>query len=106
MRRTAKELFVPFCVGGGIKSARDAEQVFTAGADKVSINSAALAHPSLITDIGASFGAQAVVVAAYGNDMAMMHQPVQDGGGDRRIGEYRPHSPTLRVEVISIAPFS
>ncbi len=49
VRRTAKELFVPFCVGGGIKSARDAEQVFKAGADKVSINSAALADPTLIT---------------------------------------------------------
>ena len=45
VRRTARELFVPFCVGGGIKSARDAEQVFEAGADKVSINSAALADP-------------------------------------------------------------
>ena len=66
VRRTAKELFVPFCVGGGVKSARDAEQVFTAGADKVSINSAALADPSLITEIGASFGAQAVVVGGDG----------------------------------------
>ncbi len=45
VRRTARELFVPFCVGGGIRSARDAEQVFEAGADKVSINSAALADP-------------------------------------------------------------
>jgi cyclase len=54
---------VPFCVGGGIKSARDAEQVFEAGADKVSINSAALADPNLISAIGSSFGAQAVVVA-------------------------------------------
>ena len=48
VRRTAKELFVPFCVGGGIRTARDAEQVFEAGADKVSINSAALADPALI----------------------------------------------------------
>jgi cyclase len=63
VRRTARELFVPFCVGGGIRSARDAEQVFEAGADKVSINSAALADPKLISAIGASFGAQAVVVA-------------------------------------------
>src|SRR5271169_5958221 len=63
VRRTASALFVPFCVGGGIRSARDAEQVFEAGADKVSINSAALADPTLITAIGASFGAQAVVVA-------------------------------------------
>jgi imidazole glycerol-phosphate synthase subunit HisF len=63
VRRTARELFVPFTVGGGIRTASDAEQVFEAGADKVSINSAALASPSLIEAIGRSFGAQAVVVA-------------------------------------------
>jgi cyclase len=63
VRRAALELFVPFCVGGGIRSARDAEQVFDAGADKVSVNSAALADPTLIDAIGRSFGAQAVVVA-------------------------------------------
>ena len=61
--RTARELFVPFTVGGGIRTVQDAEQVFTAGADKVSINSAALANPELITAIGRSFGSQAVVVA-------------------------------------------
>jgi cyclase len=63
VRRTARELFVPFCVGGGIRTADDAAQVFEAGADKVSINSAALADPTLISAIGATFGAQAVVVA-------------------------------------------
>ena len=63
VQRTARELFVPFTVGGGIRTASDAEQVFEAGADKVSINSAALANPSLIELIGRSFGAQAVVVA-------------------------------------------
>lgn len=63
VRRTAKELFVPFTVGGGIRTVQDAEQVFNAGADKVSINSAALADPTLITTIGSSFGSQAVVVA-------------------------------------------
>jgi cyclase len=63
VRRTAKELFVPFCVGGGIRSAGDAAQVFEAGADKVSVNSAALADPMLIDAIGRGFGAQAVVVA-------------------------------------------
>ena len=47
VRRTASELFVPFTVGGGIRSAGDAEQVFDAGADKVSINSAALADPAI-----------------------------------------------------------
>lgn len=63
VRRTAQSLFVPFTVGGGIRSASDAEAVFDAGADKVSINSAALADPELIGQIGASFGAQAVIVA-------------------------------------------
>jgi cyclase len=63
VKRTAETLFIPFTVGGGIRSAEDAEAVFTAGADKVSINSSAIARPELIGEIGASFGAQAVVVA-------------------------------------------
>jgi imidazole glycerol-phosphate synthase subunit HisF len=63
VRRTARELFVPFTVGGGIRTADDAARVFEAGADKVSVNSAALADPALIEAIGRSFGAQAVIVA-------------------------------------------
>src|ERR1035437_10946143 len=63
VRRAAAKLFVPFTVGGGVRTAADAEAVFTAGADKVSINSAAIARPELIGEIGASFGAQAVIVA-------------------------------------------
>ncbi len=63
VKRTAATLFVPFTVGGGVRSAADAEAVFTAGADKVSINSAAIARPELIGEIGSSFGAQAVIVA-------------------------------------------
>ncbi len=63
VRRTAEALFVPFTVGGGIRSAEDAAAVFDAGADKVSVNSSAIARPELIGEIGASFGAQAVIVA-------------------------------------------
>jgi imidazole glycerol-phosphate synthase subunit HisF len=63
VKRTAAQLFIPFTVGGGIRSAADAEQVFLSGADKVSINSSAIARPELITEIGSSFGAQAVIVA-------------------------------------------
>ncbi len=63
VKRTARELFIPFTVGGGIRSADDAAAVFDAGADKVSINSAALNDAGLIDAIGRSFGAQAVIVA-------------------------------------------
>jgi len=78
VRRTALELFVPFCVGGGIRSASDAAQVFEAGADKVSVNSAALADPSLIDAIGRSFGAQAVVVAIDARRDSAASDPVRD----------------------------
>src|SRR5215469_9042657 len=63
VRRTAKELFVPFTVGGGVRSLADAASLFDAGADKVSINSAAIAAPGLITCIAQRFGSQAVIVA-------------------------------------------
>jgi cyclase len=63
VRRTAQRLFIPFTVGGGIRTLDDAAAVFDAGADKVSINSAALHRPELIDEIGARFGAQAVIVA-------------------------------------------
>ena len=63
VKRTAAALFIPFTVGGGVRSADDAAAVFDAGADKVSINSAAIARPELIGEIGANFGAQAVIVA-------------------------------------------
>ena len=72
------ELFVPFCVGGGIRTADDAAQVFDAGADKVSVNSAALADPALIDAIGRSFGAQAVVVAIDARRDPQAADPVRD----------------------------
>jgi len=61
--RTARRLFIPFTVGGGIRELADAEAVFEAGADKIAINSAAVKDPSLIGRIAARFGSQAVVVA-------------------------------------------
>jgi imidazole glycerol-phosphate synthase subunit HisF len=63
VRRTARELFVPFTVGGGVRTLDDAGAIFDAGADKISINSAAIAEPGLITQIGLRFGSQAVIVA-------------------------------------------
>jgi cyclase len=63
VRRCARELFVPFTVGGGIRTLEDAQAIFAAGADKVSLNSAAIAQPGLITQIAERFGSQAVIVA-------------------------------------------
>jgi cyclase len=62
-RRAADEVFIPFTIGGGIRSAGDAQAVLDAGADKVSINSAALARPELIDELERTFGAQCVVLA-------------------------------------------
>ncbi len=63
VRQAASRLFIPFTVGGGIRSLEDADCVFDAGADKVSINSSALVNPGLITCIADRFGGQAVIVA-------------------------------------------
>jgi cyclase len=60
---TARSLFVPFTVGGGIRRLEDAASVFDAGADKIAINSAAVREPGLIGKIAGRFGSQAVVVA-------------------------------------------
>ena len=91
VRRTAKELFIPFTVGGGIRSAEEAAAVFDAGADKVSINSAAIAEPSLIDAIGRSFGAQAVIVAIDARRDQESADPVGEAevfvsGGRKRSG--------------------
>jgi cyclase len=59
----AREIFIPLCVGGGIRSLDDAARVVEAGADKVSLNTAALADPGLITTLAARYGSQAVIVA-------------------------------------------
>ena len=63
VRKTARQLFIPFTVGGGIRSLDDAGAVFDSGADKVGINSAAFAEPELITRIAQRYGSQAVIVA-------------------------------------------
>ena len=62
-RRTADNVFVPFTIGGGLRSVADAQAVLDAGADKVSVNSAAVARPELIDELGNVVGAQCVVLA-------------------------------------------
>ena len=76
-RRTADEVFIPFTIGGGIRSVADAQAVLDAGADKVSVNSAALARPELLDELADSFGAQCVVLAI---DAKAAHGATAAGG--------------------------
>ena len=81
-RRTADNVFIPFVIGGGIRSADDAQAVLDAGADKVSVNSAALARPELIGELAEVFGSQCVVIA--------IDAKRRDGGWDVYV-EWRSH---------------
>ncbi|HVE46879.1 MAG TPA: imidazole glycerol phosphate synthase subunit HisF [Acidimicrobiales bacterium] len=63
VRRTAEQVFIPLTVGGGVRSVDDARRLLRAGADKVGVNTAAVARPELVTELSAEFGAQCVVVA-------------------------------------------
>jgi cyclase len=62
-RRTADQVFIPFTIGGGIRTVEDARALLRAGADKVSVNTAAVERPPLISELSSEFGAQCVVVA-------------------------------------------
>ncbi len=83
-RRTADNVFIPFTIGGGIRSVADAQAVLDAGADKISVNSAALARPQLLGELADQFGAQCVVIAidAKGEDGGW---GVYVNGGRKRV---------------------
>jgi cyclase len=86
-RRTADNVFIPFTIGGGIRSVEDAQAVLDAGADKVSVNSAALARPELLTELADHFGAQCVVIAIdakrAGESARAADPTTSDRGSDR-----------------------
>lgn len=63
VRRTAEEMFVPLTVGGGVRSLQDVDRLLRAGADKVGVNTAAIAHPELIAEIAERFGSQVLVLS-------------------------------------------
>lgn len=63
VRAAAKDIFIPMTVGGGIRSVEDATQILRTGADKVAVNTAAIANPDLITDISRRFGSQCMVLS-------------------------------------------
>ena len=79
-RRTADEVFVPFTIGGGIRSVEDAQAVLDAGADKVSVNSAALQRPQLLDELARVFGSQCVVLAIDAKAVDGRWEPYVAGG--------------------------
>src|SRR5918994_6734162 len=85
-RRTADNVFIPFTIGGGIRSVADAQAVLDAGADKVSVNSAALARPELLSELAEVFGAQCVVLAIDARREAEGHYGVYVNGGRTPLG--------------------
>lgn len=85
-RRTADEVFVPFTIGGGIRSVSDAQDVLDAGADKVSVNSAALSRPQLIDELSQVFGSQCVVLAIDAKAQAEGGWHAYVAGGRRSTG--------------------
>ncbi|HUP70631.1 MAG TPA: imidazole glycerol phosphate synthase subunit HisF [Acidimicrobiales bacterium] len=86
VRRTAEQVFIPLTVGGGIRTVDDARRLLRAGADKVGVNTAALARPELVSELSAEFGAQCVVVAIDARRQAGAGFEVFTHGGRRPTG--------------------
>lgn len=80
VRRTAEQIFIPFAVGGGIGNIDDIRSLLAAGADKVSINSAAVHDPALITEAARKFGSQCIVVAIDARREGSNYQVYINGG--------------------------
>jgi cyclase len=87
VNRVARVLDIPFCVAGGIRSVQDAEAILNAGAEKVSVNSPALANPALIDALSARFGAQCVVIGIDSQFTDAGYRAYQNSGDAKRAQE-------------------
>jgi len=83
---TAQNVFVPLTVGGGIRAVEDARDVLRAGADKVAVNTAAVANPQLISDIARRFGSQCMVLSIEAKQIGDEHWEVYTDNGRERTG--------------------
>jgi imidazole glycerol-phosphate synthase subunit HisF len=82
VRRTAEQVFIPLTVGGGVRSVADIDRLLRAGADKVSLNTAAIARPELLTEAAVQFGSQCIVLSVAARRLpAGPDGPPQDGSG-------------------------
>lgn len=92
VRRTASEVFIPLTVGGGVRSVEDVDQLLRAGADKVSVNTAAIARPELLSELSRRFGAQCIVLSVDARRVPEGGTPQPSGfevtthGGSRSAG--------------------
>ncbi len=86
VRQVAEVLDIPFCVGGGVRTVEDARQLLAAGADKVAVNSAAVANPELLAELAALLGSQSVVLAVDARRTSWGWEVVTHGG---RVGTGR-----------------
>lgn len=86
VRRVAERVFIPFTVGGGVRSLEDARALLLAGADKVSVNSAAVARPELVRELAEHFGSQAVVLAIDAKRVGPGRWEVYVAGGRKPTG--------------------
>jgi imidazole glycerol-phosphate synthase subunit HisF len=86
VRRTAEECFMPLTVGGGVRSVEDVRRLLLAGADKVSINTAAVAHPEFVREAAEKFGSQCIVAAIDAKSAAPGQWEVFTHGGRRPTG--------------------
>lgn len=92
VRKTAEQVFIPLTVGGGVRSEEDVDQLLRAGADKVSVNTAAIARPELLRELSQRFGAQCIVLSVDARRVPEGGQPQPSGfevtthGGSRSAG--------------------
>ncbi len=86
VRAAAKDIFVPMTVGGGIRSIDDANEILRAGADKVAVNTAAVANPQLVTDIARRFGSQCMVLSIEAKQLGPDRWEAYTDNGRERTG--------------------
>jgi cyclase len=97
VRRTADQVFIPLTVGGGVRSEDDVDQLLRAGADKVSVNTSAIARPELLSELSARFGAQCIVLSVDA-------RRVPEGGGPQPSGfEVTTHGGTRSAGLDAVA---